>query len=190
MTRPPLTKGRRAARLTSELDPESREVLRGLEQGKASVFLRQAVCELLAALEAGGEAPRIEPGPAKPFAWKAPQALVERMRRFVGPGQPYSCLSHLVRAAIRKEATHGNVGSEESDTSKKEVPEGSSHEGPQEAGEERVRPQEARELPEQQPVRDGRLGRADEEAPQHLSRFPRTGPGQAPDDSTGREGTC
>lgn len=102
MTRPPLTKGRRAARLTSELDPVSRAVLRGLEQGTAGALLRQAVGELVAALEAGGEAPRVEPGQAEPFAWKAPQALVERMRRFVGPGKPYSCLSHLVRAAIQR----------------------------------------------------------------------------------------
>jgi len=104
VTRVPLANGRRALRLTLVLDPESRAVVRLQEQGLAGAFLRQVVSELLESLETGGEGPPVEAQAGRPFAWKAPQSLVDRMRRFVGPGQPYSCLSHVVRAAIR--STH------------------------------------------------------------------------------------
>jgi hypothetical protein len=108
MTRAALSPGR-TVRITSQLDEASREILRSVPQGFGGAFTRKAVERLVLALEAGQEAPEAGTGgDPRPYAWKAPEALLDRAYAFVAGGRygdeskdrPYLHLGYLVRAAI------------------------------------------------------------------------------------------
>jgi hypothetical protein len=105
----PLTPYDRTVRITSQLDEASREILRSVPQGFGGAFARKAVERLVEALEAGQAAPEaMTGGDPRPYAWKAPEALLDRAYAFVAGGRygdeskdrPYLHLGYLVRAAI------------------------------------------------------------------------------------------
>jgi hypothetical protein len=108
MTRAALSPGR-TVRITSQLDEASREILRSVPQGFGGAFTRKAVERLVLALEAGQEAPEAATGgDPRPYAWKAPEARLDRAYAFVAGGRyggeskdrQYLHLGYLVRTAI------------------------------------------------------------------------------------------